>query len=135
MQDNLGGKALVNRKVVLKPSDVTLISANEAPIPIYATGDSTILTGPLAVISGHASNTLKDIMLYPNPASQNINIDPGNQTLTGIRIINETGMIVFEQHDPARGRVQIPVSNLNPGIYSIIINSKNGTVVKQLMKN
>ena len=135
MQDNLGGKTWVNRKVVLTPSEVTLISSNETPIPIYAKSDSMIVTGPLAGISNQASNVLKDIMLYPNPASQNINIDPGNQTLTGIRVVNEIGKVVFEQLDPAKGRIQIPVSTLNSGMYTVIINSKNGTVARQVLKN
>jgi len=135
MQDDLGGKTWVNRKVILKPSDVTLISADETPIPVYAMSDSTIVTGPLASISTSTSGALKDIMLYPNPASQSVNIDPGNQTLTGIRIVNEIGMVVFEQLDPARGRVQIPVSTLNSGIYTVVISSKNGTVARQILKN
>ena len=39
MQDDLGGKTWVNRKVVIKPSDITLISADETPIPLYAVAD------------------------------------------------------------------------------------------------
>ena len=66
-----------------------------------------IVTGPSAGIAGKGSNSLKDIMLYPNPASQNINIDPGNQTITDIRMVNEIGMVVFEQTAPARGLIQV----------------------------
>jgi len=134
MQDNLGGKTIVHDKVVLMPTDVNLISFNQTPIPLYAKPDSIIVSGALSGVS-KPSNVLKDIMLYPNPASQNINIDPGNQALTGIRIVNEIGKVVFEQLDPARGRIQIPVSTLNSGIYTVIISSKNGTVAKQILKN
>jgi hypothetical protein len=134
MQDNLGGKTIVNRKVTLIPSDVNLISFDESQIPLFATGDSIVVTGPLASIS-NASKALKDIRMYPNPASQIINIDPGNQNITNIRIINTLGMVVYEQSEPNKGILQIPVSSLNSGIYTVIIDSRNGTVTRQMFKN
>jgi len=83
----------------------------------------------------NVSNSLNDIKLFPNPASQNINIDPGDQTITEIRMINELGMLVFELHNPETGILQIPVSQYKPGIYMIIISSENGIVVRRVLKN
>ena len=81
------------------------------------------------------ANPLNDIKLFPNPASENINIDPGSQTITNIRVLNELGMLVFEQHSPDTGIFQIPVSQYRSGVYVIIISSRNGTVVRQVVKN
>ena len=133
MQDNLGGKTWVNRKVVLTPSDVKFISADETPIPLYATGDSTIVTGPLSGINN--AMLAGRFKLYPNPASQNIFIDAGGQEISGIQMIDELGKQVFVQTNPQKGIIEVPLSGLGSGIYTIIISTKNGTVARQVLKN
>ncbi len=133
MQDNLGGKTWVNRKVVLTPSDVNLISADETPIPLYVTGDSNIVTGPLSGI--YNQNLAGRFKLYPNPASQNIFIDAGGQEISGIQMIDELGKQVYLQNAPQKGIIEVPLSGLNSGIYTIIISTKNGTVARQVVKN
>ena len=134
MQQNLGAKTWVNRKVILKPSNVDLISFNESQIPLYATGDSMIVTGPLAGINNISNKALR-VRLYPNPASQNIFIDAGSQEISGVQLINELGKIVLEQTTPQKGIIEIPVSGLSSGIYTVIISSENGIVAKQILKN
>jgi len=133
MQDNLGGKTWVNRKVVISPSDVKLISADETPIPLYATGDSNIVTGPLSGI--YNQSLAGRFKLYPNPASQNIFIDGGGQDISGIQIIDELGKQVYLQNVSQKGIVELPLSGLNSGIYTIIISTKNGTVARQILKD
>ncbi len=83
----------------------------------------------------NVSSDLKDIKFYPNPASDNIFIDAGGQEISGIQIVDELGKQVFSQISYQKGIIEIPVSGLSSGIYTVIISSENGTVVKQVLKN
>ena len=134
MQDNLGGKTYVSRKVVLTPTNVKLISFNESQIPLYATGDSMIVTGPSAGINAISNKALR-VKLYPNPASQNIFIDAGSQEVSGVQLINELGKLVFEQTVSQKGIIEIPVSGLSSGIYTVIVSTKIGQIARQILKN
>ena len=83
----------------------------------------------------NAEGSVIDIKLFPNPASEFLNLDPGNQTITNIRMVNELGMLIFEQKNPEPGILQIPISPYKSGIYMVIISSENGIVVKRFLKN
>jgi len=134
MQDNLGGKTYVSRKVILTPTNVKLISFNESQMPLYAIGDSMVVTGPSAGINNISNKALR-VKLYPNPASRNIFIDAGNQEVSGVQLINELGKVVFEQSASQKGVIEIPVIGLSSGIYTVIISTKNGIVARQILKN
>ena len=82
----------------------------------------------------NASGNLKDIKFYPNPASDNIFIDAGGQEISEIQIVDELGKQVFSQMFHQKGIIEIPVSGLNSGIYTVIIRSANRMVVKQVLK-
>ena len=96
--------------------------------------DSTVYPCNQSAING-ISNQLKDIKLYPNPASQIMNIDAGDQKILNIRIINTLGTVAFDLNDPGNGVIQVPVSQLKPGIYTVVVGTGNGVFTRQIVKN
>lgn len=69
-----------------------------------------------------------DLIVYPNPASQNISVEVEQDLM--LRIYNTTGQIVKHQHIPA-GTTQIPVDFLMPGIYVLQAINNSGGLVHQ----
>ena len=82
-----------------------------------------------------ASGSRFDFNIYPNPASHYIIIEPRENQIIRLRIVDVLGRIVLENSNIWPGILQIPVSELNPGIYSIIIDAQNGLVTKRFVKN
>jgi hypothetical protein len=64
------------------------------------------------------------VSVYPNPASQTIQILAGNQELTKIEIFSLTGKIVLQQTLPQNNLIDI--SQLTNGVYLIHTTTTNG---------
>ncbi|WP_339837503.1 T9SS type A sorting domain-containing protein [uncultured Flavobacterium sp.] len=78
-------------------------------------------------------NSSNEISLYPNPTNHLLNIDvPDNFEVKSINIINQIGQTIINQNENYKS---IDVSTLSNGIYFIKINSENGTITKQFIKN
>lgn len=74
------------------------------------------------------------ISIYPNPASQTIQIKAGNTKLSKIAIISLTGKKVLEQN-PESDK-QINISQLNNGVYFIQATLANGqSTTSKFIKN
>ncbi|PLW92880.1 MAG: hypothetical protein C0592_08415 [Marinilabiliales bacterium] len=78
-----------------------------------------------------------NITTYPNPAIDQVSVDFSQYNVENgnIQVCNVLGSDVTE---PAtgdfNGTVNIDVSSLSPGVYSIIITTDQGKIVKQFMK-
>ena len=88
---------------------------------------------------GVSETTANDqISLYPNPASDFININFGTQTkqTSTLKIFTNTGQqIVSKTIAPNTNHVEINVANLSTGFYFLQIDSGNGNVlVKKFIK-
>ncbi len=71
-----------------------------------------------------------DFIVYPNPANEKVNIFlPDNEIPRSIEIIDMLGRVVTSSNNS----VSVITSSLSKGLYSIRVNSKNGTGQKSLM--
>jgi hypothetical protein len=76
----------------------------------------------------------KNLFVYPNPASQTIQIQVGNNEISNIEIISLTGKKVLEQNLKTNNRIDI--SQLTNGIYLIQATSSNGQkITSKFIKN
>ncbi|MCL2435096.1 MAG: T9SS type A sorting domain-containing protein [Lentimicrobiaceae bacterium] len=75
-----------------------------------------------------------DATIYPNPATDNINIKVENiEGPTQVRIITMNGQTVLNQQvDFAKDGVNIKLPDLNPGIYFVNITSKDAVLTRKL---
>lgn len=71
------------------------------------------------------------IEVYPNPVSNQLNIDATQFSLREVRIINNTGALIKEITTDLN---QIDVSDLPSGIYFINLVGEEGSVNKRFVK-
>lgn len=83
----------------------------------------------LGVISTNAIETASKINLYPNPATDNFNIQ-SNDTVNSISVYSLNGQLVKSFAQSA----SYDISDLAPGLYSVRINSISGSKTIKLLK-
>ncbi len=75
------------------------------------------------------------LLLYPNPATSFITLQPGEGFQNGeIKILNVLGETLLKQTISSVGTTQINVSQLKPGAYFITLDAKNGATVSKFIK-
>lgn len=94
-------------------------------IPIYA-NDSV-----LDRVEELAEDQLK---LYPNPASENLNIVSGNIEIDGIVFYDATGRIVLEQHNQRGKSLTVQVQDLHRGVYYSKITIGENNIFRKFVK-
>ncbi len=82
-----------------------------------------------------ATSTLAEVSLYPNPASDEVQIDLNNfnQEDLNLTLINNLGQVVYQQHlqqvETTLHTVQ--VSDLAPGLYFVRMERSSGEVISK----
>mgnify|MGYP001813428253 CR=1 FL=1 len=74
-----------------------------------------------------------DFMLYPNPANEEVHIGL-NTPNTNIKLYTMKGQLLFEK-ELAQGSNAINISNFNPGLYVVAIESENSVTTRKLVIN
>ena len=85
------------------------------------------------VINDINRNILEECIIFPNPCSEQFKIS-GNFKIDIIRIYDLAGKMVFENNNVKQYNTNIPIANLQPGIYLLSITSADATVVKKILK-
>lgn len=67
-----------------------------------------------------------DLQLYPNPASDFITIEAG-QELTTVKIYNLAGKLIYHEEKIAKNKLKINTGQFEQGLYFIQIEYKEGT--------
>ena len=78
----------------------------------------------------------QSISITPNPASQNLNINVPNKTISSISIIDIKGSIFFSEDNILLSEKNIDVSFLSKGVYFVKVQVGNESeIVKKLIVN
>ncbi len=73
----------------------------------------------------------EQVTAYPNPAVDRLTIPV--EGITAVRMTDATGRVVPVQVDHFRDRVELHWSQLTPGVYHLLINAENGTMVSRVL--
>lgn len=99
----------------------------------FMVDDFKVTTATIAGINDNLSSLLS---VYPNPATNVINISNKNQLLVnGITLADVNGRTVKQLNAGDVAETQINVSDLAPGIYIMTISSDKGSMTKKIVKN
>lgn len=90
--------------------------------------DTVQLGWPLTVDNVPAG---EDVTIYPNPASNSLNIQLGNATAQQVLIYNGVGAMVKQVGNVNDSKVTIDVSTLAAGNYTIQIGTADGIVTRK----
>lgn len=100
---------------------------------------SNIKHSALSTVGIKPETDLSSVMVYPNPASDNVTLElPALTSITDVKIINAIGQTVYNQNvEPSANRSvkQINTSELPKGIYVITIESGKVKAYKKLVIN
>jgi hypothetical protein len=94
-------------------------------------------TVPSTVGMATAKNINLGVSIFPNPSNgeTTLEISSNSPAAAKISIVNVLGQTVYSQSanlNSGSNNVQLNVSEFAPGVYNVMIDSKNGTVVKKL---
>jgi hypothetical protein len=99
---------------------------------------SNVVAYRLTPVAEHATDDI--FSLYPNPATERININVGNLpgNNASIRIMNMVGSYVLQQNDMLTSKgdqLEISVGNLPSGMYIVQVESEDKAYTRKFIKN
>lgn len=108
--------------------EVTLIVTNES-------GCSDTITQTVVIVGlGLWEDQQNQIGLYPNPIGDILTI-VSPQVITGIRITDASGRMVYHSNEVFSGMLDVDATNWSPGIYFVQVENENAVVLtRKLMK-
>lgn len=77
----------------------------------------------------------KHMTIYPNPAiGENVQLKITDCIVSSLRMLDITGRLLYDEKisDGQADIFQIPVKNISPGIYMVIVNTNLGSMVKRV---
>lgn len=128
---DLSGAEVHNNLLTFTTSGKLTIIASLAGNPSITASDSTILVCEEEP-SSLAENSIKEIKVYPNPASESIFIEGIENARVSVYSI--TGEKVLEKEGCSAGR-SIPVGHLPDGIYIIKVSELNTNRTVRFIRN
>jgi hypothetical protein len=96
---------------------------------VYAISVGRFVTGSVTAIQNMESNNAFEV--YPNPNNGSFIIEPNNNAKQTIQVYDISGKMVLNQI--ITGKTNIDARNLNEGIYTISILSKDAVLTKRLV--
>jgi hypothetical protein len=102
-------------------------------------GLSTVSEFLIAVVQGVGIQFVEQadsrFLVYPNPANDYINIKglTSDIAVNELIMVNATGHIVKKQRENGTGNYVLNIGALEPGIYLLIINTKEGSYLKKVV--
>ena len=92
---------------------------------------NTVYLGPSVGIE-ETSTTEQALVVYPNPVSDQLTLK--GEGIQHVRLIAVTGASVYESA-VMQDEVKIDMTNLPQGLYFLMVQSENETVVKKVVKH
>lgn len=85
-------------------------------------------------------NNYVNIDLYPNPTKGETNlriitVEPSKATVSVVNVIGQVVYTSAVELDGGENTIQINAADFAAGVYNVVVNSKNGKVVKKLTVN
>jgi len=140
----------------MAPEDFTLLNSSVLEVPVAWTDqtfDISAYDGQLVYIAvqcvsqdafvfmidnlmvsstvGIEENEMSNISIYPNPATNLVNIESDVQ-INSIQIINYTGQVVYNQQTSGTN-VQVNTNDFSAGVYFVNISTSEGTAIHKLL--
>lgn len=86
------------------------------------------------MITGMDNNLIDKIILYPNPATDWLNISSG-VLLKSIAVFNTVGQIVFEENCRLVKNFSVNTESFQPGIFLVKIKTHNSIITQKVVVN
>jgi hypothetical protein len=85
-------------------------------------------------LSTNDFTTSYDIVVYPNPTAETININSINNSINVVSVYSIDGKLVATYRNPLTSdSYSIDVQNLATGIYTLKVETNNGSFTKKII--
>lgn len=88
---------------------------------------------PVSGIEDEGGFENKELVLFPNPADDQINVNTSS-IIRSVKIYDMQGKQVFSQNEYSSSTIQIPVSAMNKGVYTITVQTENKELKDKFLK-
>ena len=126
------------------PAEVDIVSnAGSAAAPNTNTSSATMLLDNM-LVKASATDTLlgtkgvaaaTSFSVFPNPATNLINVASADALVNGVEIIDLNGRTVKSVKFDGVSEAQVNISELSSGVYMMNVSSDKGTTTKKIVKN
>jgi len=102
----------------------------------YMEGKYVFMQEKLSLVSVPKTGLMQMLKVYPNPASENVNVLFDHTGEAQIQIIDMTGRTVYSTLYRAGGfsNLSLDISQLNPGLFFLKLDAENETGVVRFIK-
>jgi len=76
-----------------------------------------------------------EINIFPNPVKETLNIQPDQTQVYSVEIIDASGKIVFIKNIFNKNNFSIDAQLLTTGVYTIILKTDSGVIVRRVVKS
>ncbi|MFP4469863.1 MAG: C25 family cysteine peptidase [Bacteroidales bacterium] len=111
--------------------NVTILEGATRALNFYLYPETTVEGQGTDVLTGINSINSESLMIYPNPAKEEVNISL-NATMKQVKIINNMGQLVFDRLVDAAS-VKINTNSFQKGVYFVEIHTENGVSTEKLV--
>lgn len=102
----------------------------------YTTGFNVDNVSIAPTVLAVADNQLaSNVSIFPNPASNVVNVSADKSQINNITITDLNGRIVKQNTVNNLSKVELNISDLSSGVYMMNVKSNNGSVTKKIVKN
>jgi hypothetical protein len=146
----VGGSSLFDQNtgtfllVGINDSNVVEMIAFDTYTNTYVTGfvpgnvseiacDNTLFARNQYLAAGIEPNAALDFMVYPNPVSDNLTLECASKGANHLQIFNAMGELVYEKRNASFPTVNVDMSNLSSGLYTVNLTGAQQTVSKKIL--
>lgn len=129
MIDDLSGKNELLEKMKISISNVSVISRDGMPLPYSTRSDSVIVSDP--DVTSLTPELNADLRLFPNPASDVVEITVKGILSGKMSIMDMKGRIVWQSAGTIMETTTIPVNLLAEGAYLFQLRTDKGMVTRK----
>jgi len=146
----VGGSSLFDQNtgtfllVGINDSNVVEMIAFDTYTNTYVTGfvpgnvseiacDNTLFARNQYLAAGIEPNAALDFMVYPNPVSDNLTLECASKGANHLQLFNAMGELVYEKRNASFPTVNVDMSNLSSGLYTVNLTGAQQTVSKKIL--
>ncbi len=95
--------------------------------------DNTLFARNRYVAAGIEPEAAWNFRVYPNPVSEVLNLECTSRVADQLQIFNALGELVYEKRNTVFNRLNVDISTLSPGLYTVNLIAKNHAVSKKIL--
>ena len=97
--------------------------------------DNTLFARNRYTAAGIAEEAAWDFLMYPNPLSDVLHLECTSTGPNQVKIFNALGELVYEKRNTSFNRMNVDMSNMSPGLYTVNLTGAKQTVSKKILVN